>query len=553
MTAPPQKSSLKILLAEDSPTIALANASMLTRLGHVVVLAKNGREAVALYKREKPDLVLMDVVMPEIGGLDATRMIKRTQVDLWVPVIILTSQSGEEEVVAGLEAGADDYLIKPLSSEVLQAKITAMQRIAMLQHDAFDHRARLQNMVDHLVDAVVVIDTEGNIEKVNRSTGALFGYAEGDMLGKPAILLFPESQRENFKSLFTDLLQSRQPLHFCTDSHTIGQHKNGDAFPMSACISTMLLHSGQRILCTFRDISERKTLEYSLKMQAHIVNQIPDSVVTTDMEGKILSWNKGSEQLYGYTESEVLGKPFAKLFPNAGSRILSGQLRTALKRDGKLELGLQATTKGGDVRDISLSLSMLRDERGSTIGVIGYSVDITLAKQAQRQLEHLASHDPLTQIPNRYLFNDRIHHAINRAARGKYQFAVLFIDLDGFKAVNDALGHDAGDTVLQAIAARLELTLRKSDTVARFGGDEFAILLEHVSSLEVVGMLARNLINTINEPVDFQGQRLHVGASIGIALYPRDGSNCQQLLKHADMAMYNAKQAGKNTFQFSTE
>jgi diguanylate cyclase (GGDEF)-like protein/PAS domain S-box-containing protein len=553
MTAPPQKSSLKILLAEDSPTIALANASMLNRLGHVVVLAKNGREAVALYKRERPDLVLMDVVMPEIGGLDATRMIKMTQVDLWVPVIILTSQSEEEEVVAGLEAGADDYLIKPLSSEMLQAKISAMQRIATLQQDAFDNRARLQNMVDHLVDAVVVVDAAGNIEKVNRSTGALFGYAEGDMLGKPATLLFPESQQENFKLLFADLVQSRQALDFCTDSHTVGQRKNGDTFPMSACISTMLLHSGQRILCTFRDISERRMLEDSLKMQAHIVNQIPDSVVTTDIEGKILSWNKGSEHLYGFTEREMIGKPFAKLFPDGGSRLLSGQLRTALKRDGKLELGLQAATKTGEVRDISLSLSMLRDERGTTIGVIGYSVDITLAKQAQRQLEHLASHDPLTQIPNRYLFNDRIHHAISRAARGKYQFAVLFIDLDGFKAVNDTLGHDVGDAVLQIIAARLAFTLRKSDTVARFGGDEFAILLEQVTNPEVVGMLARNLINTINEPVEFQGQRIHVGASIGIALYPRDGCDCQKLIKHADVAMYSAKHAGKNTFQFKTE
>lgn len=550
MTQPQQKSSLKILLAEDSPTIAMANAGMLTKLGHTVVLAKTGREAVALYRRDKPDLVLMDVIMPDMGGLEATGIIKRIQTDHWVPVIILTSQSEEESLVAGLEAGADDYLIKPLSSAVLQAKIVSMQRIATLQKEAIDSHARLQSTIDHLVDAVVVIDAEGCIERINRSTGALFGYAESDLLGQPATLLFPLSGRENFALLFDDLLLRPQPFHFCTDAHTIGLRKQGEAFPMSACISTMVLHSGQRILCTFRDISERKSLEDSLKMQAHIVNQIPDSVVTAGIDGKILSWNKGSEQLYGYTASEVLGKPFTFLFPYADSAVLQNQLHTALRQEDRLELGLSATTRAGEVRDISLSLSVLRDERDSTIGVIGYSVDITQAKQAQRQLEHLASHDLLTQIPNRYLFNDRIAHAISMAMRGKYQIAVLFIDLDGFKAVNDELGHDAGDTVLQTVASRLAVTLRKSDTVARFGGDEFAVLLEQIKDQEVLAKLARNLIAAINEPIKFQGRQLHVGASIGIALYPDDGADCQTLLKHADRAMYQAKQAGKNNFQF---
>lgn len=172
------------------------------------------------------------------------------------------------------------------------------------------------------------------------------------------------------------------------------------------------------------------------------------------------------------------------------------------------------------------------------------------AADAERKILHLAYHDSLTGLPNRMLFMDRIDHAISRAQRENGQFALLFIDIDHFKVINDSMGHAAGDQLLNIISQRLKDVLRKSDTVARLGGDEFTIIIEDLEEAECVATVANNILNALDVPTEINGNEVHVGGSIGIAMYPQDGENFGTLLKNADTAMYKAKDQGRQTFQF---
>jgi diguanylate cyclase (GGDEF)-like protein len=199
---------------------------------------------------------------------------------------------------------------------------------------------------------------------------------------------------------------------------------------------------------------------------------------------------------------------------------------------------------------VSVSGEPVFDGSGAFKGYRGVGKDISLRKQDEAQVQFLANHDALTSLPNRAMFSDVLKLELQNARRYQRNFAVLFIDLDGFKVINDTLGHAAGDTLLQEIAIRLTETLRLSDVVARLGGDEFVVLAQDVSEVKYIATVARKILSAVDKPVFIQGQECSVTASIGICMYPADAEDEQSLMKNADIAMYRAKEAGKNTYQF---
>lgn len=541
---------LHILLVEDNQEQAAQVADALTHQGHRVVQAHSGEAALALLRESPPDLLLMDVLLPDMDGFSAIRQIKQLQDERWIPVIILTTLDNDSNLIKALEAGADDYLLKPINFNVLQAKIRSMQRIALLQHEAQDLALSHGTTLDNLVDGVMVLDTDLRIESANPAIFRIFGYELQQLLGQPATQLWPEALRDNFVQLSLELIINSGPRAFCHDGQTSGQRCSGEIFPMEIGISIVTLHSGSRMICTVRDITERKRTETALRQQAQIIDQTHDSIVAISQNGQIESWNQGSERLYGYSAESRLGTPLTALFSQHTEQ-LRYVLQTGLRQNEKIEVELTAITANGQQRDISLSLSARFNAAGEPAGFIGYSLDISELKEAQRKLEYLASHDQLTRIPNRYLFNDRLHQALHKARRNLHKLAILFLDLDGFKQINDNFGHDAGDEVLLCVAERMTQLFRRSDSISRFGGDEFAVLLEEADQLELIEMLANRLISAINQPIPLRsGHQVQVGASVGIALYPLDGATAEGLLQHADLAMYKAKQQGKNNYQF---
>jgi diguanylate cyclase (GGDEF)-like protein/PAS domain S-box-containing protein len=280
-------------------------------------------------------------------------------------------------------------------------------------------------------------------------------------------------------------------------------------------------------------------VESQLQHQAQILDHIHESVLTMDMSGFIISWNKGAERLFGYSSVEAIGRNILFLYEDEDESVDD----TFLEQGGRL-MEVRRKKKSGEVFWASLSLSPLRDKHGRPIGLIAYLTDITERKQAEERIHHLAYYDALTNLPNRTLLTKLVDQALTVAQRSKLHGCVLFIDLNRFKLINDTLGRTIGDALLQEVALRFRAVLRDQDLVARLGGDEFAVGLFDIGQHFEASMVAQKLLGTLNTPFLIDGHDLRVGGSIGISVYPQDGSDAETLLRLADIAMYRAKQEG---------
>lgn len=288
------------------------------------------------------------------------------------------------------------------------------------------------------------------------------------------------------------------------------------------------------------------------QLQAIIQNAM-DGIITITELGEIQGFNPAAEKIFGYSRQEALGQNVKMLMPEPVRSEHDDYLARYVRTGEAHILGVPgrevtAVRKNGELFPMELSASemVLRGERY----FVGIVRDVTERKQAEQKITRLAHYDYLTDLPNRALFLDRLERSIALAKRNAYKEAVLFLDLDGFKRVNDTLGHGAGDLLLQEVAKRLKSVIRSSDTVARVGGDEFTFVLNNIGADEHAALAAKNIIATLSDPFDLQGQECHIGGSIGIAIYPDDSNDVETLLQQADEAMYLAKQSGKNTYRF---
>lgn len=300
---------------------------------------------------------------------------------------------------------------------------------------------------------------------------------------------------------------------------------------------------------TLNDVTARVAAEDHLRLTASVFRHAHESIIITDPESRILEVNDSFCALTGYTRAEVIGKHSRLLRSGLHAAEYYEEMWASLVRDGVWQGETWSRKKNGEFYAQLGNISAVRNEAGQTTHYVGLFTDITDIKENQRQLEHLAYHDALTQLPNRSLLADRMRMSLAQAERNGTLAAVAYLDLDGFKPVNDTHGHDIGDRLLVEIARRLQASTRAGDTVARMGGDEFALIyngLEHSDECEQV---FDRLLASIAEPVTIDGHTLSVTASIGVTLCPLDGSDPDTLLRHADQAMYLAKQSGRNAFQ----
>lgn len=293
-----------------------------------------------------------------------------------------------------------------------------------------------------------------------------------------------------------------------------------------------------------------RTSEERLRL---LTENATDTIARYDMHGVHLDVSTSVSRLLGYREDELLGRSIDELIHPADRDALR-EARTSLVASGKpLSLSHRYRHKKGHYIWIESNIQAIRNEKDQVVEFVSVSRDITERKQADARIEFLAHHDPLTNLPNRLLGKDRLEQAMSRADRTKSTAALLFLDLDQFKKVNDSLGHSVGDALLQAVSTRLQGCLRESDTLSRQGGDEFLILLEELRDGEAAARVAEAVLVALSQPFFLEEQELYISGSIGIAVYPDDGSDFDTLLKKADTAMYHAKDVGRNAFRFFTD
>lgn len=266
-----------------------------------------------------------------------------------------------------------------------------------------------------------------------------------------------------------------------------------------------------------------------------------DSLVITDLQGIITDWNKGSENLYGYSKKEIIGQPVDILHLPEDTEHITSEVISAVEKYGKWTGEVRMLHKDGHIGWIESMCVPLFDANNELVGALGVNRDISDRIKETKRLEHLAHYDQLTEIPNRYLVFDRIDHLIDQSERDMRTFALLFIDLDKFKIINDTKGHAFGDQVLVEVSLRLKQSIRNSDTVARIGGDEFVILLENMIDKSNVDSVVKTIMDTISKPFNIDNEKLTVSCSIGVSIYPDEGITTDSLIAAADKAMYNNK------------
>ncbi|MEW6761205.1 MAG: EAL domain-containing protein [Pseudomonadota bacterium] len=438
--------------------------------------------------------------------------------------------------------GEDNFRIDGIIYDISERKHDEMRIEALLTEQGA--------ILDNVMFGVLFV-RQRRIVSANRRGEALFGYAEGEMVGKSTEILFPG--RAEFERLW---LEKYPRIAHGPDTGEELQFRRRDGSIFWLLVSGCALDPAkpnEGSIWVFADITERKQAEEKLRLAATVLEHIADGVMVLDAYGRIIATNPAFTQITGYTEYEALGQHSSLTRASGGKQHHDGfyqQLWTDLADTGFWRGEIWGTRKNGEVYLEWLTVSAVRDHEDQVTHYVCVFSDITKVKESQDKLDHLAHHDPLTALPNRLLFHDRLQHAMVRAAREHEQLAVLFIDLDRFKNVNDTLGHHVGDELLKQVAGALSGCLREGDTLARLGGDEFIVLLEDVDGAFGAGHVAGKLVNLFEQPFTVSGHELFVTASVGISLFPQDAEDVHMVVRNADVAMYQAKARGRNGYQF---
>ncbi|MBI3230223.1 MAG: diguanylate cyclase [Burkholderiales bacterium] len=384
------------------------------------------------------------------------------------------------------------------------------------------------------------------IVSANQFCEQMFGYGPDCLHGKSTAIIFPTL--EEFEQT---LARQAASANGAFSQERQFKRADGSLFwcQLNGC-TLDLEHPEEGCIWVYADVTERKLSEEKLRLGATVFDYIADGVVMTDAAGFIVAVNPAFTQITGYSESEAIGKTPAILRSGRQDQAFFDSLWAELLATGFWRGEIWNRRKNEELYLEWLTISAVRNSDGVCTHYVGVFSDITLVKESQEKLDHLAHHDPLTGLPNRLLFNDRLSHAIQRASREPRPLALLFIDLDRFKNVNDTLGHHIGDELLRQVAQALASKVRDGDTLARLGGDEFILLLEDSDGKYGAGVVADKLMSIFEQPFVVVAHELFVTASIGISIYPNDGDDLNMLIRNADVALYQAKAHGRNVYRF---
>jgi diguanylate cyclase (GGDEF)-like protein/PAS domain S-box-containing protein len=417
----------------------------------------------------------------------------------------------------------------------------------------------LSQAIEQSPATVVITDTKANIEYVSSSFESITGYRSAEVIGKNPRILKSGKTPDHIYNEMWEALNNNQPWQ----GELHNRKKNGEHYTEYANIAPVFNKAGEKshYLAIKQDITERiKTenilLENEERFRSIFQSSVVAMILATDKDQGIISeWNSGAEKIFGYSAKQAVGQSITLIIPENLRAAHSKGFSQAINNEGLLHGGItheiQGLRSNGQAFPMQLTLSSWK--KGKQLYFCAVILDITKRKQAEELILHQAHYDTLTNLPNRFLSLDRLSHLINEAKRKNELIAVLFLDLDDFKKVNDTLGHETGDKLLVEAGQRLLSVVRAGDSVGRLGGDEFIILLTGINDVIDALPVVENLLSQFREAFKVDGRELILTASIGISIFPNDGSSASDLLRNADSAMYNSKEFGRNTYSYFTE
>lgn len=406
-----------------------------------------------------------------------------------------------------------------------------------------ESETRFRHFFEHNSSVMLLIDpVNGRIEDANLTAAKYYGYPLQDLKGMSINQLNTLSPQALDEERQRAVAQARNHFNF---SHRLASGEIRDV----EVYSTPVVVAGKQLLFSIvHDITERKQAESRLLLAAGVFTHAREGIMITDAGGRIVEINDAFTRITGFSRQEVLGNNPRILKSGRQSADYYADMWRALLEEGYWSGEIWNRRKDGQVYAEMTTISAVRDASGATTHYVALFTDITPLKEHQKQLEHIAHYDALTHLPNRVLLADRLRQAMAQSQRRGELLAVVYLDLDGFKIVNDTHGHDIGDELLIVISERMKTALREGDTLARIGGDEFVAVLVGLERPQDCEPVLSRLLLAASEPAHTSGLVLSVSASIGVTLYPQDTGDAEQLMRHADQAMYVAKQAGKNRY-----
>lgn len=444
--------------------------------------------------------------------------------------------------------------------QLAQALNHSSEKIGQLMQ-AIDHERRelqrtsamFHGVARNEVTGVFVIDANMRFRYVNAKMADMFGYRPEEMcdaLSVHDLLLSPDSD-----GWWNQLAGETQQRGSASQHYeTQVRHRDGRPLDIEVFASRMVLDGSPAVIGIVLNVTQRKVAEASLRRAALVYANTSEAVVVTDADGIILDINPAFTAITGYTASEALGRPMSILSSGRHGPDFYNAMWRSLHETGKWSGDIRNRRKDGSEYVERLTIDTSYNENGTVNCHIGLFSDVTAERRKEETIWKQAHYDHLTGLPNRKMFHEALEQAMETASSNGRCMALIFLDLDYFKEVNDSLGHDVGDELLQEVARRLRRAVREHDLVARLGGDEFTLILKNADMPKNVEEVCRRVLKTLAEPYIFGEHSIMVSASLGVTVFPRDGSSVTELLQNADLAMYAAKDAGRNQFRhFSAE
>jgi diguanylate cyclase (GGDEF)-like protein/PAS domain S-box-containing protein len=608
---------MNILIVDDDPINLKLLRAQLEGEGHAVFDAHDGVDALALLERQRVDAVISDILMPRMDGYSLCHEIRKHARLHDLPIIIYTStytSPGDQKLA--LDMGADKYLTKPVSVETLVAALheVGAQPHAAPRPDALREVEVLKEYNERLVSKLKEKNTEllatheelqGLLVAANQSRRALLSVAEDqkhseaalaeslnllkivvdavpmrifwkdkklrylgcnlafaedageasllDVIGKDDYQLVWKEQAELYRANDQQVMDSGIPKLFYDEPQTTPDGKT-----IWLRTSKVPLHnSGNEtigVLGVYQDVTKQKQTEADLRIAA-IAFESQEGMMITDADGVILRVNQAFTKDTGYTAEEAVGQKPHLLKSGRHDAAFYRAMWETINRTGAWQGEIWDRRKNGEIYPKWLTITAVKGDDGVVTHYVETHIDITDRKSAEKEIHLLAFYDPLTQLSNRRLLMDRLHHALASSARIGRTGALLFIDLDNFKTLNDTLGHDIGDLLLQQVAQRLTSCVRDDDTVARLGGDEFVVMLENLSERPIEAAaqteaIGEKILTSFRQPYQLDTKEYQGTTSIGATLFNGNSQTTDELMKQADIAMYQAKKAGRNTLRF---
>ena len=402
--------------------------------------------------------------------------------------------------------------------------------------------AELAEALIRSAETGIYIVQDGRLQYFNALFMKLTGYKEEELIDACSLDFVYHGDRERIRQRAIENLKGLRVLPY---EYRL-MKKNGELLWVMEKVTSSFYRGRRAVVGSFMDITFRKSAEVELRLKSDLLEAVTDAIVLRDKAGNIVYANEVAYKSHGYTREEYMNLNLRELLTAECAKNIELCEKT-LNEKGYATYNSEIICKDGTVTPLEIHARVIKSENREYVLSVGR--DITERRQVEKQLTHLATHDPLTGLPNRILFHDRLATALENTGRSMKRLAVMILDLDGFKVINDTLGHAAGDSLLTMVSERLRGILRRSDTIARMGGDEFMILVSDINTGDNIGLIAQKVLDVFEKPFMLDGHRTGITVSIGIAEYPLDGDVSDTLIQNADKSMYAAKEQGGNRYQ----